>query len=230
MVNRPSNYDPYEGPLDPQDVATGIDAAISNAQGLLKAAELLFRTGSFPQSAVLGILAIEEFQKPFILLELLLAESDKQIKSLWAAYRRHPDKQKRFSKWIRISAWTESNPKFDKKQLETLLSDPTTDQNIIEFKKQLFLYSDRFVSSGWNFPSRSITKQEVMKILASAELELNRVAVYSPAELQIWKKYLVGFDSKSKVAKRRILLAFAEELCERGFAKPNWFDISLAAL
>lgn len=111
--------------------------------------------------------------------------------------------------------------------MERSLSDPLLGENVIELKKQLYLYTDKFRTSGWSLPRRRATLEEASKALASAELAIAHTTLYSADELAVWKKYLVGIDGKGKKKKRAALLAFAEELQEKGFQKPNWFEILL---
>jgi AbiV family abortive infection protein len=87
-----------------------MEVAEFNARDLFRSAEVLFGFGHFAQSAALAILAIEELQKVFILLDLLLAASEAETKRLWSEYRRHSPKQTRFSKWLRLKVHREKKP------------------------------------------------------------------------------------------------------------------------
>ena len=98
---------------------------------------------------------------------------------------------------------------------------------MLEQRKQLYLYTDNSKGSGWSLPSRRATPEDAIKALASAELAITHATLYSADELAIWKKYLVGIDDKSSGDKRLTLLAFATEFGQRGFQKPNWFNIML---
>ncbi len=139
-----------------------------NAQHLLSAARLLYQANYFAQGAVLAILAIEEVQKIPILLDLLLADSEGEVKRLWSNYRKHGPKQKRFSKWLGLKAWVDKHERFTPQEVENRLSDPTLDENVIELKKQLYLYTDVFSGIQWTLPARMISKTEATKIVLSA--------------------------------------------------------------
>jgi AbiV family abortive infection protein len=216
------------GLLSPDEVAKGMELAVSNARDLFKSAVVLFRIGHFAQAAALAILAIEEVQKVFILIDLLLAASEAEATALWAQYRRHAPKQLRLSKWLRLSLATEKSPALPQKEIESLLADPTLGENVLELKKQLYLYTDKFDSSGWSLPSVRATREDASKALALAELALAHTTLYSSAELAIWRKHLVGIDSKTD--KHSALLAFLTELEQSGFQKPNWFDVMMSSL
>ena len=122
-------------------------------------------------------------------------------------------------------AQTEKKPPSDTKEMEKLLADPQLGESVIELKKQLFLYTDIVQGSGWSLPNKRVTPEEASKALASAELAIAHTTLYSEGELTVWKKHLVGIDGKNKKDKRAVLLAFARELEEKGFQRPNWFDI-----
>jgi AbiV family abortive infection protein len=223
-VKRPSGFAPYCGSLTPQQAASGTAAALSNAQDLFRAAHALFEVCLFAQSAALAILAIEEAEKVFILLDLLVAVSDREIELLWSQYRRHSPKQRRFSKWIQLMAQRQKEPLAGTKELEKSLADPQLGESFIELKKQLSLYTDNFQGSGWSLPAKRVTPEEASKALACAGLAIAHNTLYSGDELTIWKKHLVGIDEKNRVDKRTALLNFARELDEKGFQRPNWFD------
>jgi AbiV family abortive infection protein len=230
QVKRPASHEPYCGPLSPNDVAKGTELAASNARDLFRSAEVLFGVGHFAQSAALAILAIEELQKVFILLDLLLAANEAETKRLWSEYRRHSPKQTRFSKWLRLKAHREKKPSLDIRETEKLLSDPTLGESVLELRKQVYLYTDNFQGSGWSVPSSRATREDASKALAIVELVIAHTTLYSAAELAIWKKHLVGIDAKSRPDKRSALLEFAAELDRRGFQKPNWFETMLGSL
>jgi AbiV family abortive infection protein len=229
-VKRPAGLEPYCGPLSPNEVTKGTEAAVSNARNLFKSAKVLFGLGHFAQSGALAILASEEVQNVFILLDLLLAANEAETKLLWSQYRRHSPKQTRFSKWLRLKAHREKKPSSETKEIEKLLSEPALGESLLELKKQLYLYTDNFQGSGWSLPSRRATREEASKALASAERAIGHTTLYSAAELAVWKKHLIGIDGKSSKDKRSALLAFATELAQKEFQKPNWFDIMLGSL
>ncbi len=229
-MKRPASYEPYCGPLSPNEVAKGTEVAASNARDLFRSAEVLFGLGHFAQSAALAILAIEEVQKVFILLDLLLAANEAETKRLWSEYRRHSPKQTRFSKWLRVKAHTEKKPSSDTREIEKLLSNPALGESVLELRKQLYFYTDNFQGSGWSLPSRSATRGDASKALAIVELVIAHTTLYSAAELAIWRKHLVAIDAKSSRDKRSALLEFAAELDHSGFQKPNWFETMLGSL
>jgi AbiV family abortive infection protein len=229
-LKRPAGFKPSERLLSPDEVAKGMELAVSNARDLIKSAVVLFGAGLFAQTAALAILATEEVQKTFILLDLLLAANEAEAVVLWAQYRRHSPKQMRLSKWLHLSLSAEKNPTLSQKEIESLLADPTLGENVLELKKQLYLYTDNFEGSGWSLPSARATREDASKALALTESALAHTTLYSGAELGIWRKHLVGIDHKSKADKRSTLLAFFTELQSNGFQKPRWLDVMLTHL
>jgi len=113
---------------------------------------------------------------------------------------------------------------------EVLVQPLSLGESVLELKKQLYLYTDNFQGSGWSLPSGRTTREEASKAVASAELAIAHTTLYSAAELAVWKKHLIGIDGKGSKDKRSALLAFATELAQKGFQKPNWFDIMLGSL
>src|SRR5258706_2572581 len=152
-MKRQPGFDPYCGPLTPLEVAKGAEAAVLNARDLFHCAQALISLDHFSQSAALAILAMEELQTAYILLDILLAKSEDETKLLWSQYRRHGHKQSRFSKWIRVMAHIEKHPGIDRNGVENLLSSPQLAENVLELRKQMYLYTDNFQNSGWSVPS-----------------------------------------------------------------------------
>ena len=87
---------------------------------------------------------------------------------------------------------------------------------------------NRLASAG-GFVLRHIGRRSPRRTLALAELVIAHTTLYSAAELAIWRKHLVGIDAKSSRDKRSALLAFAAELDQSGFQKPNWFETMLGS-
>ena len=96
---------------------------------------------------------MEEIQKTYILLDILLARSEDEIKLLWSQYRRHGPKQSRLSKWIRLMAHIDKHPGIERNEIENLLCDPQLAENVLELRKQMYFYTDNFQNSGWSLPS-----------------------------------------------------------------------------
>lgn len=108
-MRRPAHLEPYFGPLSPEDAMKGTELAMLNARQLLGSAQVLFNLAFFPQSTVLAPLAVEEMEKVFILLDILLSETDDQGRQLWLQYRRHSSKHARFTRFLQVKAHVEKN-------------------------------------------------------------------------------------------------------------------------
>ena len=66
---------PFSGPLTPQEVLEGINAAQTNALRLLDDAKLLMEAGRYPSAAALAILSIEERGKVIILKNIVIVSN-----------------------------------------------------------------------------------------------------------------------------------------------------------
>jgi AbiV family abortive infection protein len=81
--------DAYKGRLSPNQVASGMNAAISNAARLANDAETLLEAGRFPTAASIVILSIEESGKVSALRAIALAKTDTESEQTWRDYRSH---------------------------------------------------------------------------------------------------------------------------------------------
>jgi len=79
----------YRGPLAPNQIADGINAAIRNARRLAADAKILLEAGRLPTAAAIAALSIEESGKVSILRGFATATKPEQVRAAWRDYRNH---------------------------------------------------------------------------------------------------------------------------------------------
>jgi AbiV family abortive infection protein len=175
----------FRGALSPEEASKGIDAALRNARGLLRDAELFFENGRWPRAASLAILAIEEAGKVSIIRAILLARSKEELKREWRDYRRHTAKN------FMASFLQYAQPSARLEDLRPLITDQAA-HNDIDRVKQLGFYTDTSSRGRWTLPYEIVGQDLARLLVETARIVLGREPqpMTSPDELRIWVKHL----------------------------------------
>lgn len=227
-MTKPERLRQYAGPLNPEDAATGIQVARLNALSLLEAADKLFASKKHALTIVLSILAIEEATKVPIIFSILLSDNSREIKNLWKQYRTHTAKGSIYPHLISQVVYTHY-PRGKDKKLQELVADTTPKPEIMEFVKQLMLYSDCFTHKAWTLPLDQASRDKAKFMLDDARAIILQLRDYSPEELVIWKQHLYGLNSMSLQTKKNAFNALHKQLLDKKFIKPGWWKHILDA-
>ena len=170
----------YAGPLNVEEVSTGIKAAQKNAIRLLEDAKLLFEHARFPSATALAILAIEERGKVNILKRLAVLEEEAHLREAWRAYRNHRAKN---AGWI-IESIVASGARTMMEMKEAVNPDGEH-AALLDNLKQIAFYSDCLGQRNWSEPENVIDKECARSTITSAERMWNAREV-TRRELELW--------------------------------------------
>lgn len=204
----------HRGPLTSDQVAKGISTARTNAADLYKAAEVLLQAGHSAPAAALAILACEETYKEMILYNLLLADSDEEVKNCWREFRSHAVKQT-----VLNGVQVLSSIDFAGGGVEKVLQAINAELQRrvpVEIRKQLLLYSNCLSGPKWTLPRDQITIDEAKKLLDAARQALEAGQAFTTAELNLHKKYLKGIRTKSPPQRWLAAEGLLDELAKNG--------------
>lgn len=182
---------PFTGPLSPQNVADGINAAIKNAGRLLADAKLLAQSGRFPSACAMAVLSIEESGKPSVLRRLSIANDEAAMKALWRDYRSHQAKN---AAWIIVSL-----ARGGARTLRELapIYDPESDHPVIlDTIKQLGFYTDSYADGFWSIPEDVIDEALCAEILLAANTLLSKNTV-TVREIELWIAHVGANQSET---------------------------------
>lgn len=174
----------YQGELAASSLAAGMNAALENAARLFRDAEELFASESFPSSASLAILSIEESGKVAVLREMSLARSSAERKECWRAYRSH--KRKNVAWFMRDLVASGA------RTLDELypLVDPASDHpTVLDQFKQAGFYTDCFDERNWSLPTTVITEDFARSALLRAEALLSS-RKHTAREVELWVEHV----------------------------------------
>ncbi len=205
----------YVGPLTPEKLADGINAAKRNAKPLAEDAEILLKAQRFPSAFALATLSIEESGKAGILKSLGMAEGEKEVRGLWKEYRSHKSKNALWATFDYIHRGArkleEFAPMFDPKQDHAQL---------LEQLKQLSLYTDCVEKGKWVEPTTMINEDLVRSIVQIAN-SLGHEHFVTAQELRIYFKHLGPVRKRNPAWIKQAFINFYAELQERGLKPPG---------
>ena len=170
----------FNGNLEPNAIAAGMNVARRNSTRLLADAKVLLSNASWPSAVALAILSIEESGKISILRSLAVARDALEAKKCWKEYRSHtrknllgglPDLVRRGAR-----ALEDFRGLFDPKAQHPIL---------IEQLKQISTYSDCYGKAHWSEPSDIIEKELAKQLVGTAEILLPRHDV-TTREIELW--------------------------------------------
>ncbi|HEX7312497.1 MAG TPA: AbiV family abortive infection protein [Pyrinomonadaceae bacterium] len=143
----------HGGKLTVQQIVEGINAVMSNAQGLFQDAVLLLEHGRFPRAASLAILSIEEVGKTIILRRMALTEDQDDIDGLWKEFTRHHAKNAPAAFVNRLMAGDRTF-----REMKVSLENKGGECSSIDQLKQLGFYVDCDKTIRWLTPSDQVTE------------------------------------------------------------------------
>jgi AbiV family abortive infection protein len=174
----------YSGPLAPEAVAKGINAANRNAQRLAADARILLDAERFPSAAAVAALAIEESGKTSILRGLALAKSRDKLRSEWRRYRDHRSKN---GAWIMPALVAQGGRQLgDFRDVVERDGEHTALLNSI---KQIALYADCYGDAHWSEPGEVVDRELARSLVAIAEILCARKQV-THREIELWVEHL----------------------------------------
>lgn len=178
------NLKQWKNTLNSEQIAHGMSVASANAVRLLKDAELLFQTGSFPTACSIAILAIEEAGKISILRELSVARDGKDVKEAWRSYRSHTHKN---VMWMFPSLVLSGKNTLN--SLTEQLERGSEATVMLDDLKQIGFYTDCLGNRNWSVPNEVIDESAAEDILRIARI-LCRNRNYSKKEVDLWVKHM----------------------------------------
>lgn len=174
----------YQGELTASSLAGGMNAAVENAARLFRDAENLFALGSFPSSASLAILSIEESGKVAVLREMPLARSSAERKECWRAYRSHKRKNVAWLMRDLVAAGART--------LDELypLVDPASDHATnLDQSKQAGFYTDCLDGLSWSLPATVVPEEFAKSMLLRAKALLSS-RKHTAREVELWIEHI----------------------------------------
>jgi len=171
----------YKGPLKPEAVAKGINAASSNAKRLAADAQLLLENERFPTAASIGILAIEEYGKVAILRGLSNASTPEAVKDGWRQYRTHTKKN---GMAIFIDLFMAGARKL--REFAPAVEADSDHNYAFDNLKQLGFYTDCLESIKWISPPDVVSETEAKKIVTIASILARSMRSVTTKEIELW--------------------------------------------
>ena len=200
----------YRGPLTPSQCADGINAARANARRLCAAAHVVLSSGHAAAATQLCIVAVEEAGKEEWLRDLLIAQTNQDVRRAWSALRRHQMKNSRLFGPLVADA---GGSVLD---LIRVKADPQLAQ-FVEDLKQRVTYTDCVAGIAWTYPERAVSREATVRLLDAAERLINEGDV-DVQELEIIRDFERRRNAASSDEERRtIYLEGQQELRRRGF-------------
>ena len=194
----------------PAFIADGMNLAVKNAKRLYNDAKLLFDSGSFPTSASLAALSIEESGKVAILREIALARNAKELKNGWRAYRSHRDKN---LAWLLPDLVSSGARTLD--ELFSLVDPNSSHTAVLDQFKQAGFYSDCALEKVWTDPTVVINRQLAQTILLSAASLLSR-RTHTAKEIELWISHVGPVWKADMQSMKTALLSWQHAMVKEG--------------
>ncbi|MGN7875567.1 AbiV family abortive infection protein [Roseateles sp. 22389] len=175
----------FNGPLNIEQLAEGMNLAKKNASRLHDDAKLLLEAGRYASAMSLAILAIEEAGKLSILRRMVSEKAPEQLKGLWKEYRSHTKKN---------AAWTllehiKLDGRTKLQDLAHLFDSDSDHPYILDQIKQLAFYTDCLGQGNWTYPEDVITEHLVRSIMLVARAQSGDRQTTS-RELELWELHV----------------------------------------
>jgi AbiV family abortive infection protein len=207
----------YRGPLSPQQVADGMNAAARNANRLLDDATVLLEDGRFPTACSVAILSIEESGKLSIFRAIAGVVEPEILKSRWRDYRNH---QMKNVEWIIGQLATKGARVLD--DLRPIF-DPTSDHPaVLDIVKQLGFYTDCYGKAHWSEPQRVVDEKLAKTMVFIAKILLPKREV-SSREVELWIEHVVKYWGTA--AMRQGAINFHKALINEGLCDDTLEEI-----
>lgn len=202
----------YKGPLSPQQIAEGMNAANKNAYRLATDAKLMLDAGRYPSAVALAVLSIEESRKVSILRGLALAKDEKEIAEHWRDYRSHTKKN---VSWIFPQLVAKGA-----RQLEDFR--PIFDNNsdhpfVLDQVKQISFYTDCLGKAHWSLPEEVIEQSLAQTLVQIAEL-LSIPKDTTVLEIELWIKHMKPVWKTTMPEMKTALINWSKDMVESGLS------------
>ena len=165
MPNENRRAQEHRGPLTPAAAATGMNAAIRNAQRLAEDAAFLLEAKRYPTAAALAALSIEESGKVSILRHLAGITDAKAIEQEWRRYRDHRSKN---GAWIVPSLVRDGARRLH--EFAETINRAAEHTAVLNSLKQIALYTDCFGNGHWSEPVEVIDAELAQSLVQTAVL------------------------------------------------------------
>ncbi len=184
MAERKKAITQYKGPLTPEQVTAGMNAARRNAARLLEDAKRLFEAGSYPTACSLAILSIEEAGKVSLLRHVATARGGGELKAAWRSYRDHHAKN---ATWIigdlalkGARRLLDLMPMYDRDSDHSAVADAL---------KQLGFYTDCCGDRHWSEPFEAVDEATAKGMLLIAQVSSPKHE-FSVREVEFWIRHI----------------------------------------
>ena len=176
--------DQYSGPLNPAEIAAGINHANKNAERLVGDAKILFNAGRYPSATALAILSIEESGKASLLRGLAVAKNQDEVKQAWKDYRSHTSKN---VMWILPQLVIEGARRLQ--DFQSLFDKDSEHPLLLDQIKQISLYTDCLGKRHWSFPEEIVDADLATSIIKIAQV-FSRKEEVTEREIELWIKHM----------------------------------------
>jgi len=170
----------YNGTLNAEQIAAGMNVAIRNAKRLADDAVLLLENQRFCSAVALAILSIEESGKLSILRMLASASSAEEAKPCWREYRSHTKKNVMAAF---LDLFLEGARRLD--QFSPLFDQAADHPHLIDQVKQIALYTDCLGDAHWSEPQEVIDEPLARNVVSTATL-LAKDKEITAREIELW--------------------------------------------
>ena len=198
--------------MTPAQIATGMNAAVTNARRLSEDAECLIAAGRFQTGASVATLAIEEAGKVSILRELALAKTDAEAIEVWKAYRSHTRKN---AAWLLPQLVAAGARKLD--DLKTLFDESSDHPFILDQVKQLGFYTDCLGNAHWAVPWEVIDEAIARTILKVAKI-LAGEREHTEKEVALWIQHIGPVWKQNPLWMKQAIINWYAAMQEAGLA------------
>lgn len=172
------HHEQYNGALTIDQIVQGVEAAVENADELIKDAKLLFDKERYARAFSLCVLAEEETAKVVLLMgSITMSRNPKGWKSFWKMFRSHS------SKYVQ-SVWLDSMLIENDEEIKKHFQGPRELAYYVNVLKQMGFYTD-FESTNQRFlkPQEIISKQFAENIITMATGRLNFIKQFRNKDL-----------------------------------------------
>ena len=215
-ISQQGRPEDYRGPLSPEAIAEGINAAYRNALRLANDATLLLEAGRHPSAASLAALSIEESGKVSILRGLAVGKTTDEIKASWQQYRDHRAKN---------GMWTMPQMVADGARLlhqfQEVVERNGEHTALLNSVKQLGLYTDCCGNAHWSEPQEVIDLELARYLVELACLFSKRKAV-TTREIELWVEHLAPVWKTADMS--HALLRWANAMQQEGLSDTSPAD------
>lgn len=212
----------WRGPLTPAVAADGINAAYRNARRLLKDAEQLAATGSYPTATALAVLAIEEHGKASIIHLIVLAKNPDTRKKHWQEYTSHTAKN---AAWVLLNLIKAGAKTLD--DFRIIFDESSPHPFILDDFKQWGFYTD-CRGRMWSEPEKQITPEICREVLTCAVALIRTARDYTAEQMECYVRHLspvwIDIDRPTdaeRQAMRKAMADYSIECQQQGWMSPG---------